>query len=125
MYLQSQRPILKLALTLFSAACSLHCILAFDGFGGDNNGPVSHSSASISSAADSDTSYDSMMLPKRLVQPMESRIHLHLTENEIENAFNLGKDMVYRNLRLEDELISSGNNNSMFFFVLFWLFLFK
>lgn len=113
MNLSSHQQIFKLALTLHGViAISLFRLICADPFpvnnfdgniGGDVGGSV------VDGAVESG-SYDSIMLPKRFMSPdgLGSKIDLHLSENEIEQAFSMGKDMVYRNWRLEDELVRDG-----------------
>lgn len=50
----------------------------------------------------------SLLLPKRLVAQIGSKINLQLSDNEIENAFSLGRDMVVKNSQLEDDLVREG-----------------
>lgn len=49
-----------------------------------------------------------VLLPKRLVAQIGNKVNLHFTDNEIENAFRLGKDLVDRNIQLEDEIEREG-----------------
>ncbi|OTF80300.1 hypothetical protein BLA29_009551 [Euroglyphus maynei] len=103
MNLSSHRKIFKLSLTLIGVIIVIVELLQticcdpfpLNNFNGDdsNNGESG--------------SFDSIMLPKRFMSPT-SKIDLHLSENDIEQAFSMGKDMVYRNWRLEDELVRDG-----------------
>lgn len=51
---------------------------------------------------------ENILLPKRLVAQIGSKVNLHFSDNEIENAFSLGKDMVTRNTRHENDLVRDG-----------------
>lgn len=51
---------------------------------------------------------NNLMLPKRLVAQIGNKVNLHFTDNEIENAFRIGKDLVDRNFQLEDEIEREG-----------------
>ena len=51
---------------------------------------------------------NNVLLPKRLVAQIGSKVNLQFSDNEIENAFMLGKDMVTRNTRLENDLVREG-----------------
>lgn len=53
---------------------------------------------------------NNVLLPKRLVAQIGSKVNLQFSDNEIENAFLLGKDMVTRNTRLENDLIRDGTS---------------
>lgn len=49
-----------------------------------------------------------ILLPKRLVAPALAKINFHFSDNEIENAFLIGKDNVLKQYQLEDELVRDG-----------------
>lgn len=51
---------------------------------------------------------ENILLPKRLVAQIGSKVNLQFSDNEIENAFSLGKDMVTRNTRHENDLVRDG-----------------
>lgn len=51
---------------------------------------------------------ENVLLPKRLVAQIGSKVNLQFSDNEIENAFLLGKDMVTRNTRHENDLVRDG-----------------
>lgn len=51
---------------------------------------------------------NNVLLPKRLVAQIGSKVNLHFSDNEIENAFLLGKDMVTKNTRHENDLVRDG-----------------
>ena len=51
---------------------------------------------------------NNVLLPKRLVAQIGSKVNLQFSDNEIENAFMLGKDMVTRNTRHENDLVRDG-----------------
>lgn len=48
------------------------------------------------------------LLPKRLIASIGSKVNLQFSDNEIENAFTLGREMVSRNMQLEDDLVREG-----------------
>ncbi len=51
-----------------------------------------------------------VLLPKRIVAQIGAKIKLpNYSSHEIDEAFNLGKNMVVQKLRLENELIKDGN----------------
>lgn len=54
---------------------------------------------------------ENVLLPKRLVAQIGSKVNLQFSDNEIENAFLLGKDMVTRNTRHENDLVRDGTSN--------------
>ncbi|KPM09895.1 peroxidasin-like protein [Sarcoptes scabiei] len=58
-------------------------------------------------------SFNPMLLPKRLASSIDAKMNLHLSDNEIEHAFSLGKDMAIRNWRLEDQLVRDGLTTNM------------
>ena len=49
-----------------------------------------------------------LLMPKRMMASISSKVPLHFSENEIENAFIMGQDQARLNSRLEDELVQQG-----------------
>lgn len=58
---------------------------------------------------------NAVLLPKRIVSQISRKINIPNYSNyELDEAFNLGKDVVSQKLRHENELINEGNGTVVF-----------